>query len=473
MMKGPSLFYTSLLLAVTVGFTSVYAQPPDSLWMKIYADFDQAQSVCSLDDGFVFTGHLTDPVTDYDTYIARVDDLGELEWVRSSGENGDDKAYSICTTADGGFIAAGSSVPTTSNYDAYLMKVSASGQLQWTHTYGGSPYNQTAYSVVQRDNGGYAVAGKAQNPSTPETDVVIYFTDSFGNLEFTSTISFGYYDDVARSICRVPTGFVLAGWRGVSPSYWAALALLLRVNNSGGLIWSKTYGTGHLLDVIETTDGGLIACGNLADPTRGYVVRTDYSGNLIWDLTIPELSTAAGVVETEDGGFVFVGRKNYDNNIYLLKTDTDGTLEWLTVYCTSEYALPFSLDSTIDGGFVICGSAGGAGEFLLKVGSLVGFSHESDLIPSSDVRILSICPAPLRTLTTIELLTSDAPASLVAYDITGCEVAVLHEGALSGTPYSVSWDGTNSNGENLPNGVYLIHLYSGVHSDVTKIVILR
>ena len=80
-------------------------------------------------------------------------------WTRTYGGSGDDWAYSVQQTTDGGYIVAGY---TTSfgagDSDFYLVKTNSQGDTLWTRTYGGSS-DDWAYSVQQTADGGYIVAG--------------------------------------------------------------------------------------------------------------------------------------------------------------------------------------------------------------------------------------------------------------------------------------------------------------------------
>ncbi|KPK66198.1 hypothetical protein AMJ82_11995, partial [candidate division TA06 bacterium SM23_40] len=78
---------------------------------------------------------------------------------RTYGGSGDDYAYSVAETDDGGYIVAGwtwsfgPGIP-----DIYLVKTDGAGDTVWTRAYGGS-LGDFSYSVEQTDDGGYVVAG--------------------------------------------------------------------------------------------------------------------------------------------------------------------------------------------------------------------------------------------------------------------------------------------------------------------------
>jgi hypothetical protein len=70
---------------------------------------------------------------------------------------------SLIQTSDGGYAIAG----TTTSFgaglsDAYLVKLDANGNLQWTKTIGGKNF-EDGYSLIQTSDGGYVIAGQTNS----------------------------------------------------------------------------------------------------------------------------------------------------------------------------------------------------------------------------------------------------------------------------------------------------------------------
>ena len=104
-------------------------------------------------------------------------------------------------------------------------------------------------------------------------------------------------------------------------------------------MWNKIYkiiqtdeaGTGY--SVKHTADNGFILCGGIEDSSDNddiYLIKTDSSGNLVWNRTFGTLADAEKIgyyaTPTLDNGFAVLAR-NYDYNfgiIYLIKTDSIG-----------------------------------------------------------------------------------------------------------------------------------------------------
>jgi hypothetical protein len=85
----------------------------------------------------------------------------------------------VIQTSDGGYAVAG-----VSNKEFLLLKVTASGEIQWSKTYG----DGLANCVVQASDGGFVLAGNS-------TEFNLVKTDENGNVEWKKT-----YGDKAGSI---------------------------------------------------------------------------------------------------------------------------------------------------------------------------------------------------------------------------------------------------------------------------------
>jgi len=67
------------------------------------------------------------------------------EWANTYGGSEEDWA-SIQQTSDGGYIVAGWTLSFGAGYDAWVLKLDSSGNVQWQKTYGGTDHDY-AYSI--------------------------------------------------------------------------------------------------------------------------------------------------------------------------------------------------------------------------------------------------------------------------------------------------------------------------------------
>ena len=127
------------------------------------------------------------------------------------GSQGLERCYSVVQTSDGGYALAGiTSSIGAGDYDMWLVKIDASGNMEWNQTYGGTEA-ESCLSVVQTSDGGYILAGST-NPTNTNDDVYLIKTDASGNSMWTKSYG-GGNDDYGQSVQQTSDGgYIIAGW---------------------------------------------------------------------------------------------------------------------------------------------------------------------------------------------------------------------------------------------------------------------
>ena len=136
---------------------------------------DDAMSIAPASDGgYIVAGYsesndgdINGNHGDKDYWIVKLNSSGNLQWQKSLGGSYDDWANSIAPTPDGGYIVAGQSASNDGDitghhgyWDYWIVKLDASGNLQWQKSLGGSS-SEYAYSIAPTPDGGYIVAGSS------------------------------------------------------------------------------------------------------------------------------------------------------------------------------------------------------------------------------------------------------------------------------------------------------------------------
>ena len=309
-----------------------------------------------------------------------------IEWSKTFGGSGDDYGYSVQQTGDGGFIVVGGTYSSgAGKSDAYLIKTNASGNEQWNKTFGDSG-DDVAVSVQQTSDGGFVIAGSTTSSGAGGADVYLIKTNASGNKQWSKTFG-GSGDDKGWSVQQTGDGgFVIAG-STASSGAGGVDVYLIRTNASGNEQWSKKFG-GSGYDsgdsVRQTGDGGFVIAGETTSSGAGksdvYLIKTDASGNERWNKTFGGSGDDLGysVRQTSDGGFVIAGWTASSGaggvDVYLVKTDASGNEQWSKMFGGSGDDYGYSVQQTSDGGFVIAGytkssGAGGNDVYLVKISS--------------------------------------------------------------------------------------------------------
>jgi hypothetical protein len=281
-------------------------------------DWDLASSVQQTSDGgYIVAGYTSSfGMGDWDIFLIKTDASGNVQWAKTYRGIYDDYAYSVQQTSDGGYIVAG---VTLSNF--FLIKTDAYGNVIWAKTYGGTG-DEWAYSVQQTSDGGYIVAGETTSFGAGYSDIFLVKTDANGNIIWAKTYG-GTGSDVAYSVQQTSDGGYIVAGRTASFGAGVWDIFLIKTDANGNLQWAKTYGGtdwDEAYSVQQTSDGGYIVAGNGA-----FLVKTDANGNIIWAKTYEEgiFDVARSVQQTSDGGYIVAGSTG---NVFLIKTDANGNI---------------------------------------------------------------------------------------------------------------------------------------------------
>ncbi len=153
-------------------------------WIRTYAGGSEGTFVQQTSDGgYIVAGYtLSFGAGNWDIILVKTDANGDVQWAKTYGGANDEYAYSVQQTSDGGYIVAGHTRSFgAGNWDIILVKTDANGDVQWAKTYGGSG-DDIAYSVQQTSDGGYIVAGHTRSFGAGDWDIILVKTDANGNI---------------------------------------------------------------------------------------------------------------------------------------------------------------------------------------------------------------------------------------------------------------------------------------------------
>lgn len=266
-------------------------------------------------DGDV-TGHHGGSST-YDYWIVKLTASGNLTWQKSLGGNANDYANSIQQTTDGGFIVAGASASNDNDvsgnhgsYDFWIVKLDSDGTIVWQKCLGGTGDDQ-AFSIAQTTDGGFITAGYSTSNNGDvsvnygSADYWVAKLDSSGNLVWEKSLGGNAYEQANFIGQTADDGYIVAGYTasyggdvtGFHGAYFWGDYWVVKLDNSGNLVWQKCLG-GTDDDVAnsvqETTAGGFIVTG-WSNSTDG-----DVTGNHgvadVWVvlLSVPTIIDQAG-----------------------------------------------------------------------------------------------------------------------------------------------------------------------------------
>ena len=178
-----------------------------------------------------------------------------IQWQKTLGSTEDDFASSIQVTNEGGYIVAGYTNDTSlagshGGYDAWIVKLSALGEIQWQKLIGGSDEDKFA-SIAQTNDHGYIVAGTTRSNDGDvsgnhgDFDIFVLKLNEIGEIEWKKTLGGSDWDQAASVRQTYDGGFIVSGWTASNDGditvnhggrdYW-----VVKLSSSGLLQWQKS-----------------------------------------------------------------------------------------------------------------------------------------------------------------------------------------------------------------------------------------
>jgi hypothetical protein len=374
--------------SLTVGQSWTFTTGTATGWVRRYSGTAKAIEK-TLDGGYVVAGSASS-----DARVVSLDARGDIRWEKVYDTSNSEYANAIQQTQDGGYIVAGSLFDATlGSFSAWVLKLDSDGDIVWQKAYDGTTSgcsnanDHEARSVQQTVEGGYIVTGYVENCGLPF--VWILKLDDTGNVLWQKTYGRGEGRSIQQT---VDGGYVVTGYAFSATT--ARDLWVLRLDSIGNIVWQKAYPGTYNGDpaayeegyaIQQTMDGGYVVSGYTRAVSGGsdaWVLRLDASGGVIWQKAYGDYGSgdeqAVSVRQAPDGGYVVAG-----NGYWLFRLDASGNVSWQKDY---ENGGATSLQLTADGGYVLAGNNGGASGVTTVIklppdGSSEAALGDTDVVP--------------------------------------------------------------------------------------------
>lgn len=418
--RSVSTFFNvfSLLLFFVSSGTFVSAQAPTKLWDKSIGGNsyeDEVKVIPTSDGGYIVGGTSPSDASgdksenskgSFDYWVIKLNASGVKQWDKTIGGDGADFFSDIQQTVDGGYILVGSSQSTASGdksentmggQDAWVVKLSANGLIEWENTLGGNS-GDGGEEIRQTSDGGYVFVGYSYSDVSGDkseaprggSDFWVVKLNANGTKAWDRTYGGSDYEDGYSIAVTADGNYIIGGISGSGISgdktqanfgqsdYW-----VLKLSSSGAKEWDRTFGgdsSDFLRSVVETRSGEYLIAGdtysgisgnksasNVANPLSSvdfWVVKIDTFGNQIWDKTYGRgtYEQLSSIAITFDGGFVLGGWSlpktptgPFDFDYYITKLSPDGLYQWDKAFAGPEEDRLYSIRPTPDRGYILAG----------------------------------------------------------------------------------------------------------------------
>ena len=499
---------------------------------------EHVYSIINIADGYVISGSTNSNDGDFnvasnhdiDGFIAKFDFNNNLVWQHTYGGKEYDDLFSIKSTDDGGFIAAGHTSSDDGDvsgnhggrYDVWVVKFNSLGILQWQRCYGGKGVDGT-YGIYVVP-GGYQVVGGTTSDNNGDVpanhggeDAWLLTISSTGDV-VSSYCYGGSDDDNIASISRNTNGTstFLAETNSndgqVSGNHGSDDMWLVNIdNNDGSIIWQKCIGgSGYDFPhtIPRTADGNIILpigsnsndgdfTGSTSGCAAGFTPKlmkvNPETGAVIWNRNYPDPNNrcagSLGAIVTTDGGILSIGvitdnpavESNYD--AYVFKVDAYGNMLWnktlggsksdinwthwsIGIEINNQYLIPITSRSN-DGD--ILNPLGGADGWMVTLGTGACSQRLAQGTESKLSNEVAIFPNPLTNSATIIFsLTKSEKVSLKIFDVNGRLVTTLADKIFEDGENEILWDAADVN-----SGIYFLQFQSGDILKTEKLIVVK
>jgi len=352
-------------------------------------------------------GDVTDKIVEnFDYWLLKFDSNDNLLWTKTYGGTNDERAYKIIQTNDGGFALIGyakSNDQDVSNNegfeDIWLVKTDASGTIQWEKSYGFSGSDK-AFSIIQTSDGGFFVSGTldvsastgAGNDKNSKRrhaggDYWGLKLDANGTKVWRRYFGGSFTDVAYDAVQTSDNGFIIIGSSDsddvdISNTKGGYDFWVVKVNKDGNRVWEKSFGGSQIdeaRNITKTNDGNYLITGdsrsNDADVTNSkgaadiWLIKISDDGNLIWQKSYggSSFDVSRDITPTSDNGYIIVGSSRSQdgdvdtnqgqNDVWVLKIDNSGDLEWQKSFGGTDIDFAYSAVELNDESIIIVGES--------------------------------------------------------------------------------------------------------------------
>ena len=310
-------------------------------WNRTYGGAlnDDAQFMVRINDGYLIAARTYSfGEGDADLWLIKTDFNGNMIWNRTYGGPGADWIWSIVESSDGGYSMVGRTNSFgAGNNDFWLIKTNSEGLLEWNKTIGHEG-DERARFLVNTEDDGLLLLGWTNSIGEGEVDYWLVKTDYNGNPQWNKTYG-GEMGDRGIVIKKTnDSGYILGG---SSSSFGAGNSdiWLVRIDGQGNEIWNKTYGGlegESIRSLLITNDGGYVIAGYTysfgAGDRDGWFLEIDPTGTVLWNQTYGGIGRELiqSLQKNEQGGYLLAGFSSStieaDTDIMLIKSDSLGVI---------------------------------------------------------------------------------------------------------------------------------------------------
>ncbi|MEI6059931.1 MAG: T9SS type A sorting domain-containing protein [Bacteroidota bacterium] len=226
--------------------------------------------------------------------------------------------------------------------------------------------NDAGSSITPCFSGGYLVSGTTTNYFYGDPEIYLVRITEYGDTLWTRSVSHPSDYDWNKGVYEHTDHSFLLGNCFYGDT---ATTLLLKYNDSGDKIWSKSFtfdDDAFFCSLASATDTGIVICGYHGQSFPSvFMIKTDNQGDEVWRRSyggsFMEGYFPEQMINTADNAYIICGSVTIGgtelNKGLLIKTDSSGILSWTKQYESASYYKRYftAIQQYSDGSYYITG----------------------------------------------------------------------------------------------------------------------
>lgn len=394
-MKNRILLVYMLVLVSQI----LFSQNPEIMFQKsINGGFDNYGKTISttVDGGYIIAGDIYRENDTVDYIVSRVDASNELRWSRTYGGSGHEIPSKIISTSDSGFLLVGYSNSSDGDVsenkgwdDSWILKLDALGNIQWERSFGGTS-RDLGNNILPTNDQGYLIAATSKSTDGDVssnhggTDFWLLKINAEGSIEWEQNYG-GSEDETFSDLKQInDTSYLLLGSSkssdgDVGDNYGGKDFWLVKINSAGNLFWEKNYGgsdSDNGAAIALKSNGGFVLGGSSkssdGDVSKDlglddyWILSCNSAGNIQWQRSYggTKNDVLKELKQMEDGYLLTGYSFSYDINVtdnhgssdmWVVKTYSNGQINWTRSLGGSEADGANAMAFSSDFGYLIAG----------------------------------------------------------------------------------------------------------------------
>jgi hypothetical protein len=352
---------------VVVAWEKTYGSPGDDMGTYAYP---------TSDGGYIVVGATSSSAAeaDRDVWLLKLDENGGIVWEKTFGGQREDVGFTVLPTSDGGYIINGltnSSVDVDNSiWLIWVIKTDSEGNKVWDKTISGTK-SAIGNSMVPVPGGGYVISGATGLDFSKSSDGLAVKINDQGDIVWSQTYGGDDFDHIWSFTPISDAGYIGIGG---TDSFGHGDLWLIKIDGGGKELWNKAYegqGDDYGFAVMLANDGGYVLAGT-GSPNSAkkdlWLIKTDIQGNIVWEniFSGAEDDDLNAAHQTLDGGYILTGTTSSfgagGKDAWLVRTDGTGNKLWdITIGGVGDDFATTSVYKTGDGGYIFTGYSNSSG----------------------------------------------------------------------------------------------------------------